>query len=268
MSLSIKKTVPQDSKPSFLDTQHRFTDYIRNPESAPAPSDIELRRMNIYRDLFFNNISNFLADNFPVLKQITPEKQWLEMVRDFFSKHPNQSPYFSEIAEEFISYIQNERTEHPLANDDYPFLLELAHYEWVELAVSIAEDSDSSTANITIDDLEKTSLRLATTAFPLVYQYPVHKISPDFIPTEAPQQPTFLVVYRDQNDNVGFLETNATTHQLITTIAECDQTTGLNARALLENIAATLQHPNPDTVIKGGFDIIEDLIARGILVAN
>ncbi|HKX55116.1 MAG TPA: putative DNA-binding domain-containing protein, partial [Xanthomonadales bacterium] len=35
-----------------------FAAHIRNPAVAPAPADVEDRRMQIYRDLFFNNICN------------------------------------------------------------------------------------------------------------------------------------------------------------------------------------------------------------------
>lgn len=266
MSRSTTKTVPQANVPSFLETQHQFTTYIRNPESAPAPNDVELRRMKIYRDLFFNNISNFLADNFPVLKAITPENQWQDMAHDFFARHPSRTPYFAEIAQEFIGYIQNERAQNPQAKHDFPFLLELAHYEWVELVISIAEDKQQTNPTEHLN-IANAKLSLANTALALAYQYPVHQISPDFIPLETPEQPTFLVVYREQDDKVSFLETNASTHQLISNISENDSNKKLTAHALLENMATAMQHPKPEIVIQGGLEVMTDLITRGILTA-
>lgn len=263
---AIKKTMPRASTPSFLETQHRFTRYIRNPESAPAPDDVEMRRMNIYRELFFNNISGFLADSFPVLKKVSPENQWLDLVQDFFAQHASHSPYFSEISQEFINYLQNERAQNPHAKHDFPFLLELVHYEWIELVISIAEDPQQ-TKPIDPANIGNARLSLADTALALAYQYPVHKISPDFIPLETPEQPTFLVVYREQDDKVSFLETNAITYQLITSITE-NNNTKLTAHTLLEDMAIAVQHPKPETIIQGGLEIIKDLLTRGILIAH
>ena len=60
------------------------------------------------------------------------------MVRDFFSQHKSHSPYFLEISQEFLAYLQNERTPQP---EDPAGMLELAHYEWVELALTVSEDT-------------------------------------------------------------------------------------------------------------------------------
>ena len=59
-----------------MQTQHAFTRYIRDPKNAPKPSDIEERRINIYRDLMFTNIASALSDGFPVVKTICSEQQW------------------------------------------------------------------------------------------------------------------------------------------------------------------------------------------------
>ncbi|ORU89499.1 MAG: DUF2063 domain-containing protein [Cycloclasticus sp. symbiont of Poecilosclerida sp. M] len=245
-------------------TQHKFTQYIRNPQSAPAPDDIEERRMNMYRDLLFANLSNMLGDNFPVLKKILCEESWIELIRDFFSRHHSNSPYFSEMSQEFIAFCQSERCDSPESKNDFPFLVELAHYEWTELVTAIAEDDDIS--QVAIADPLNQTLTLASTAMPLGYTYPVHKISPDFLPTEEPEQPTFLVVYRDTKDQVGFLETNPTSHQLLLLFTENTGNKAIKTINLLKDIAKQMNHPNPDTVIQGGLEIIKDFIKRGILV--
>lgn len=36
---------------SFIETQQRFMDYIKDP-TMPLPDGIEMRRMKIYRELF------------------------------------------------------------------------------------------------------------------------------------------------------------------------------------------------------------------------
>ena len=59
--------------PLFTQTQYEFAAHIRDPESNPKPADVESRRMKIYTELFFNNVEDFIANTYPVLKEITPE---------------------------------------------------------------------------------------------------------------------------------------------------------------------------------------------------
>lgn len=190
------------------------------------------------------------------------EQQWEELSRDFFSRHSSHSPYFSQISQEFLHYLQNERLENPQSKHDLPFLLELAHYEWTELVISIAEDLDSGNSIIT-DPLTQ-ALTLSDTALALAYQYPVHKISPDFIPTELPAQATYLVVYRNVEDQIVFLETNPVTHALLETLTDNTEQATLS---VLNKLADDLQHPNPDILIQGGLSILNDFISRGIVIS-
>lgn len=250
----------QDKTPSFIQTQHAFTNYIRDSKSAPRPSDIEERRINIYRDLLFSNILSTLSDGFPVLKKICSEQQWEDICRDFYCRHPSQSPYFSDISQEFVQYLQNERSDSPDSINDFPFLLELAHYEWVELVISIAEDEIENTS---INDPLNQALTVASTALAIAYTYPVHKISPDFLPKKAPAQPTFLAVYRNADNKTGFLETTSMTHALLIALTN---NTKLLTSQILSTLANDLQHPNPDLVIEGGLTILDDFISRGIVV--
>ena len=83
----------------FQQVQHAFIAHIKDPDSQPAPMDIEARRMAIYRDLFFNNVLGFVSSAFPVLKSLYTEPAWQGLVRQFFIKYQCSSPYFLHIAE-------------------------------------------------------------------------------------------------------------------------------------------------------------------------
>ena len=203
-------------KIDFKAKQAEFSAYIRNPDTSACPNDVAPQRMQMYRELFFNNVEGFLSSNFPVLHTILDKEQWQQLAQDFFSQHQSTTPYFSEIPEEFILYLQNERQAQV---DDYPFMLELAHYEWVEMALSIAQDSlpeQSSEPTLTLT--QKISLSPLTLL--LAYQYPVHKISPKYLPAEAPEQATYLVVYRDKLDEVNFIELAPMSFRLLQTLQE------------------------------------------------
>jgi hypothetical protein len=256
------KNVQQDNTPSFIKTQRQFTQYIRDPDNSPKPTDIEERRMDMYRDLLFANISGMLSDGFPVLKQILPDDKWTALCRDFFSRHQSHSPYFSEISQEFIQFLQSERHESKESQNDLPFLVELAHYEWTELFISIAEESEAQHDSIK-DPLNKI-LTVSNTAMAVAYTYPVHKISPDYLPSEAPNEPTYLAVYRTTNNQAGFLETTPMTHALLAALTDNVE---LTTETLLIQLANQLKHPNPDVVIQGGLGIVDDFISRGIIVS-
>lgn len=250
------------AKTDFKDIQYAFTAHLRDPKNNPAPEGIEDRRMGIYRDLFYNNVEGFLSKGFPVIRSIYNDENWHRMVRDFFSRHKSQSPYFLEISQEFLAYLQNERKAQ---SEDPAGLLELAHYEWVELALNVSDET------IKLDDIDVNGDLLAShpvispVAWSLSYQFPVHKMSADFLPEQAPEQPSYLVVYRNRNDEVKFMEINPITARLIYLLDNYENMMGQQA---LEQIAQEMQHPNPELVMKGGLDALQELQSTGIILGT
>ena len=248
------------STPSFKDHQYSFTANIRDPENHKAPEGIEDRRMAIYRDLFYNNIEGFISSGFPVIRSIYNDDDWHKMIRDFFANHKSKTPYFLEISQEFLSYLQNERTKH---DEDPAGLLELAHYEWVELALHISDETiDMLTINPNGNLLTGHPV-LSTLAWPLAYQFPVHVMGPDYLPDEAPEQPTYLVVYRNRKDEVNFMELNPVTARLLNLLEEDNQLSGKDA---IEKIISELKHPNPEIVLIGGLEALQDLQKQGVIL--
>ncbi len=248
--------------PSFVRKQYEFAAHIRNPARNPAPADIEDRRMGIYRELLYNNVEDFLANAFPVLREITEDERWHALVREYFSEHRAKTPLFPQMPTEFLAYLEHERAPRP---EDPPFLLELAHYEWVELALSL---SDAPVPWQEIDgdgDLLAGTPALSALALPLSYRFAVHRIGPDYQPREPEASPAYLVVYRDASDEIGFLEINPATFRLLQLLSRDHALSGHQA---LELVAAELQHPNPQAVLDGGKQVLEDLRQRGIVLGT
>jgi len=241
----------------FKAKQLEFAAYIRDPENNPPPADVKPQRMAMYRELFFNNIDSFLSANFPVLRTLLNDRQWFELGQDFFARHASRSPHFSEIPEEFLDYLQNERD----SSEDFPFMLELAHYEWVEMALSIAKETVPAYRR-NPDDLQNLRIRLSPLAWPLAYQYPVQKISPAFLPETAPEQATFLVVYRNPEDEVNFIEITPLTYRLLEIIQAHDQ---VSAADCLKQVAGESNHPNPEMIMSGGLQILKELVEKTII---
>lgn len=246
-------------QPEFIRKQYEFAAHIRNPEKNPLPSDVEQRRMDIYSELFYNNVEGFMSNTFPVLRALYDEEQWHALIRDYFEHHKSHTPLFPEMPREFLKYLESEREA---TESDYPFIHELAHYEWVELALSVSDQELGEPQDNSSIDLLTSKLTLSPLAWPLSYQYPVHQISPDFIPGEPGNSPTFIIAYRDINDEVHFMEINPVTAHLIHLISGNTDNT---VKQLLEQIADDLPHLQKDVVISGGLDTLNDLLNKNIL---
>jgi len=243
----------------FRAKQAEFAGYIRDPEQNPPPADVDPGRMAMYRELFFNNINSFLSGNFPVLRSLYRDEQWLALAQDFYARHNSCTPHFSEIAEEFLDYLQNERNQ----SGDFPFLLELAHYEWVEMALAIAKDEPVFGDERFAEDVVNRAIALSTLAWPLVYQFPVQLISSAFLPVVAAEQPTYLIVYRDAGDEVHFMQTTPLTFRLLQIIEENAGIVGETALALL---GRELQRLDAQTLLAFGRQTLQELAAKGILI--
>jgi len=246
----------------FTEGQRSFAAHIRDPEGRPRPADVEERRMAVYRELVFNNVASLLSKTFPVIRLILDEDHWSALVRGFFVHHRCTSPLFHELGQEFLAYLQDERTEDPR---DPPFLLELAHYEWVELAMDISDDEPPPDLADPNGDLMTERPVVSPLAWALSYRFPVHRIGPDYRPDVPPAEPTHLVVYRTRRGQVEFLEINAVTQRLLQLLKEGPAPTGLTA---VTRIAEELRHPQPAQVIESGRALLSDLRRRDILLGT
>ena len=250
-------------RPAFQQLQYRFAAHLRDPARHRAPAGIEARRLKIYAELFYNNVQGFLASAFPVLRRITPDAQWHALVRDFFARHESHEPLFHRIAGEFLKYLER-RGRRRGGPADWPFLRELAHYEWVELALAVADvELTPQLADPNGDLLEGTPV-LSPLAWPLTYRYPVHRIGPDLLPQRPPAQPTHLVVYRNRQDEVKFMEVNAVAAQLLEWLPK----SRASGRRLLLRLARELRHPEPEVVVAQGAAILQGLRGRDIILGT
>jgi hypothetical protein len=251
-----------DSSPEFTRRQYEFAAHIRDPEHNPAPGEIEDRRMAIYRELFYNNVAGFLSGTFPVLRKLHDDRHWHSLVRDYFSSHLAQTPLFLEIPREFLAWLKNGRAAQ---STDLPFLYELAHYEWIELALSISEETPDQDGVDPAGDFLGEIPVLSPLAWHLAYRYPVHKIGPDFQPGEPGSVATNIVVYRNREDEVGFMEVNPVTKRLLELISENNNASG---EQLLTRIAIEMVHPQPDVVVSGGIEILQGLAQKDIILGT
>ncbi len=257
------RPMASDAAPEALArAQTRFAGHIRDPQKVAAPEGIEDRRMAIYRDLFFNNMRNFLSGNFPVLSSLYTESEWAALCREFYSDYRCHTPLFPELPREFLKYLQNHRQDRP---GDPPFMLELAHYEWVELALSLDE---TETGEIEADpdgDLLHGIPVLSPLVWPLSYQYPVHRICADYQPQSPPTDATHLLVWRRRDYTIKFMQLNEISMLLVQKMKEASGMSGLE---ILKTVAGIINHPKPEVVLDAGSTLLNELREKQVILGT
>lgn len=252
-----------EAPPRLKSQQFGFAAHLRDPQVSPAPAGIEDRRLQIYRELFYNNVEGLLANNFPVIRRLLGDAAWHRLVRDFYRDHRCHTPLFPELGRELLRYLEA-RQENGCG--DAPFLLELAHYEWVELALALDENDIDAVPHLRDGDLLDGIPVPSPLAWPLAYSWPVQQLRADFQPAEAPAQPTFLLVVRDRADQVQFKAIDALGFQLMQALHGNEA--GLSGRALLQTLASSLSAPDTEAFVRGAARLLEQLRARDAILGT
>ncbi|HBC56742.1 MAG TPA: DUF2063 domain-containing protein [Gammaproteobacteria bacterium] len=251
-------------QPEFQKVQIQFTAHVRDPKFQVGPVDVEDRRMKIYRELLFNNVENLMSGTFPVLKAVMAEN-WIPLIRDFFSTHKSTTPYFPQVPQELLRFL-----EAPAQQQHYPaWIWELAYYEWMELALAIdTRDIGDSEVSSTPNWQSEVPV-ISELAWPHAFRYPVHQISIDHLPTAAAEDPYYIVVYRTRQLEVNFLQMNAVSARLLSLIQDNITSGDLKSGgSLLEQLVAELHHPQPRMVIEAGVSQLDDFLQRGIVLGT
>lgn len=242
--------------------QAAFTAHIRDPAAAPPPPGVAPQRMALYAELFFNNISNLLASNFPVMRTLYDADDWRALVRGFYREHRSQTPLFTRIAGEFIRYLEDRAAR---GSADPPFLVELAQHEASELALAfdpceiadVAHDPDGDV----LSDVPIVSPLVRVCA----YRYPVHRIGPAFRPGAPAAQPVLLLLVRDRSDTVRFFEIDALCALLLERLQANRRHAGL---VCLDHLLHELGRGAEPALRASGAAILQQLHARDAILGT
>lgn len=215
--------------------------------------------MQIYVELFYNNVESFLASAFPVAKSVLDPERWQTLVRTFLHRHPSETPYFLEISQEFLTFLADAR---PAGLP--PFLLELCHYEWVELALAVAEEEIPDADLDRHGDLARGIPAVSPLIWRLAYRYPVHRIGPLHQPEAPGAEPTQLVVYRRRDDSVHFMEVSTLTMVLLEKL----ETGNVSGAETVAALAAEASGLDPEVVRSEGLRTLERLRACEIILGT
>lgn len=254
-------------QPGFQKYQREFAAHIRDPRQVRRPKGVPARRMKVYNELLRNNLEGFLLSCFPVSRKILGKRRWARLVTAFFREHACHTPFFRQIPEEFLNYLQAKSSVPGGLPEDLPeFLSELAHYEWVELEL----DTSDRDANLPAHDLAHHAVGDLLTGRPvlnpvlrvLAYRWPVHRLSQRFKPRQPPAESTFMLAYRDAGFEVRFVLLNAASARLLTLFQENPAATGQQVIALLAQELGMA----PDVLSNFALPLVQDLLEQGALL--
>jgi uncharacterized protein len=249
----------------FQQYQATFTAHLRNPAQQPEPQGADARRIGIYREIVFNNFSASISACFPVLFSILGKRRFKQLARQCFHHHRFTSPLFADIPKALVDYLQTlDLATHHLP----PYTFQLAHYEWVELYLSKLPDAapTSPAASpakpvLQASDLAETVLQLPAAHMLLSYDYAVHLLSKKQAQLAA--SPTYLLVYRKADFNIGFIALNAVSYDLLQRI----QSQQINVSQHLVQLAQEkLPHLSLDSVSEFGIQLLHSLYQQQAIV--
>ena len=234
--------------------------WIREPAAHAPPPGIEQRRLDVYRKLFFNNVAGLLGGNFPVLRRIHGDERWQALVHAFYRDHGSRTSLFTELGREFLRYLEA-RDEDP----SMPWLRELAHYEWAELALQISEATREDIPHEAHGDLLGGRPLPSPLAWPLAYTWPVHRIGPDHQPLEQPAEPTLLLLRRESDGKVSFHVLSPLTFRLLQRL---EQAPDLSGRQQLEALAVEAGAQDAEAFVRDGAAMLAQLRREGTLLGT
>lgn len=245
------------SQPDFQAVQHAFAAHLRDPEANPAPAGLEARRVEVYRSLVFNNVSQFLSGTFPVLTSLLPAARWQALVRDFLRRHRSHSPYFRDIPEAFLTFL----AQSDAAAQDPPWVGALAHYEWMELVLDTDDTPAPRVDSPTGDPMQHVPVLSPWCAL-LAYDWPVHRLCETFQPDTPLSAPVWILMYRDPAQQVRFMELNAPTARLMQGLQGNTSQSGMD---LLHELAGEMPGTPVDSVLAFGAELLGDFQTRGVI---
>jgi len=257
--------VPQrgSNLPDFRALQLELTAHVRNPSINAIPKGLDPRRVKVYRELLYNNVEKFLSNTFPVTRSTFDDDRWQALVRDYLHRHKATSPYFLEIPQEFLEFLSTTRSGpdgHQDSANDPPWLLEMCHYEWVELALDVA-DLELPWDDVNPEgDFFGSRWVISPLLWSLGYEWPVHTIGPTTVGSLV-KKPTFLIVFRDAKDKVRFLESDAPTSRFLVLLGE-DRT----LREVIDQMTLEMPQLATDEVETKMLATLESLREKGVVL--
>ena len=160
-----------------------------------------LERIKIYRELVRNSFSDISVNIYPFTYKLL-SKNWDKLLSDYLEKYPPSSPILNKVVENLSVYLSIRKD----ILKKYPFISELARYEWIEVEVYEREGSVQKNKVLSLNPIYEIC----------TFQYAIPEIV-EMIEDNRPlgkiyKQKTNVLIYRDPKDfSVRFFELSTST---------------------------------------------------------
>lgn len=197
-------------------------------------------------------------------------KDWDELVKDYYEAHPSRHYNFNKICLNFSRYLSEERQD---ILSKYPYLAELADYEWLELEKAEDEREVKNVQRVTINSLEQ-----ITQYYPIVnatltmrhYEFPIPDIAEKLEKSKRVQkkfkaEACNVAIYRDTEAfNTRFMQLGKAS----STIIETAQSKPTSYQELLKIGISLSSYSDPEKIVSEFLELIEELHDDNIFVGS
>lgn len=237
----------------FRQYQFALARHLRDPLSVPAPVGVDAKAPATCTQEMVKHLRDVLEPAFPITQALLGEDIWEHSVRLFLKDAPNHTPWASTTQRAFVDHV----CKSPEMQNLPAWLQDLAHFEWLQNAVSTAP-VQWPTFNANADVMQH-AVVLNPTHVEAAYEWPVHSIDTEYKPDDM--QKTYVSMLRDMDDELHVLESSVFRGQLLDLLREGQ--TGEQAFIVL---AHWLSHPEPDAFVCEGAEVMAQLQREGIVL--
>lgn len=172
----------EEHKPSLKEIQAEFTNAIRHNDVKLMSGNISPQRLGVYSRLVRNNTLGFIDRCYVQLPQHLSPEEWLAVKEKFIREGKAHSPFFQDIAGEFLNFCRENGCMPP-------HLLELMDFENAQLLAEVSMTTVPSEFEWDNDTIMQFSGAAE------LRQYETHFLRSNFKQFE--QEPSNVLVWRD-----------------------------------------------------------------------
>lgn len=169
--------------------QQQFGAMLRGPYSALTNTG----REKIYYHLLRANLHEVLANIYPRVIEHLGTNNWAILLDAFLRQHSATTPYFYQLPDEFLSFLWHNKAHY----DQWPWLWALAHFEWMELVLTVADEA------MPPPDIER--IRCNPLLYYCQYEYAVYPLDKEYTALARRTQSWQGLVYRNREHEVYWL---------------------------------------------------------------
>jgi hypothetical protein len=197
-----------------------FLDGDDSGVNADIAGQIDKTGVELYASLLNYGHQDVIGSIFPFCAKLL-HKHWEEIVDDYLEKYPPNHFNLNRSAQRFSEYLDKHQ---PRLKKRFPYIVELADYEWLELEL-LEKDVISPPSELETLESPEQFTAFAPIVNPALalrrYNYSIMKIAEEIQnscqkPRNSSRMPTNVVVYRDPCGNRSrFLEVGSVAASII-----------------------------------------------------